>query len=73
MTDPTRRSGPLEGCLRGSPRLRRALDAIRHPALPRFSSVAITDLITCSGLFILKSKESTSAEKVAMLRSRAGK
>ena len=41
---------------------------IRMMPLPFFVSLVITDLITWSGLCILKSKESMSVEKVAMLR-----
>jgi hypothetical protein len=36
--------------------------------LPCFFNFSITDCLTCSGLRILKSKESMSAEKIAMLR-----
>src|SRR6266498_2521367 len=37
--------------------------------LPCFSSLPITDLMTCSGLRMVKSNESMSVEKIAMLRS----
>jgi hypothetical protein len=33
-----------------------------------FFNFSITDCLTCSGLRILKSKESMSVEKIAMLR-----
>jgi len=38
----------------------------QHNAFACFCSFAITDCLTCSGLRILKSKESMSAEKIAM-------
>ena len=37
--------------------------------MPCFSSLVITDLMTCSGLRILKSNESMSVEKMPILRS----
>ena len=36
--------------------------------LPRFFSLVITEATTCSGLRILKSKESISVEKMPMFR-----
>ena len=42
---------------------------IRTMPLPRFSSLVITDVITLSGFLSLKSKESTSIEKMPMFLS----